>query len=138
MTPERKCVLRDIFLGLSGIWVVYPWGLDSPLELSVRTVGVITVVTAAVVWIRYLTEHRMIPERVADSADYLREHPGVAVLLAAALTAVLVLPLAIVPSTTDEYFAGIAGLYLGYIAYRLVYGVVRPVPGAALERQGRA
>ena len=134
MTSERNIILRDIFLGLSGVWVVFPFSIESPLELSAGTVGITVLVTATVGSARYLSEHGALPDRLIDTRDHLRAHPGQLVVLVAVLIAALLLPLVTVPSTIDEYYAGIAGLYLGFIGYRIVYGIVRPVPHGALER----
>lgn len=134
MTPERMLVLRDIGLGLSGVWILFPFSIDSPLVLSVGNVGLTALVTAVVVWIRYRAEHRSFPEWVADARDHLRAHPEQAVALTAVGIAVGVLPLVTVPTIIDEFYAGIAGLYLGYLGYRFGYGVIRPVPDGAMER----
>jgi len=135
MTPERKLVLRDISLGLSGVWVVFPFSTDSPLEFAVVDIGIAMLVTAAVAYARYRTEHREVPEWVAGARDHLRAHPGQSVLLTAALIIVLVLPLVTVQSAIDEFYrrgrpsasgldpeavhAGIAGLYLGFSIFEV-------------------
>jgi len=100
----------------------------------VGNVGSTVLVTATVASTRYLSEHGAFPDRVVGTMDYLRAHPGQFVVLVAVLTAALLLPLVTVQSTIDEYDAGIAGLYLGFLGYRIVYGIVRPVPRGARER----
>jgi len=126
MDAARKVLLLDSLLGV--VWI--GTGLSITAPTVVASVGWLVGTTAlAVVGLRSAEEHGYAP------ADSLR-------WFGAAIASVLVVGVVAVVATTALFTfdatvavsAILVGLGVGVLGYRLVYGVVRPVPERRLER----
>ncbi|UVE52118.1 hypothetical protein KU306_16015 (plasmid) [Haloferax larsenii] len=135
MDDARKVLLRDFLLGASGVWILYQFAFFGvPFDISLTHLLTAGVVASGCGWFQYLSEHQAFPPRFYDVRDYLRSHPLQTVLFTAIGIVTLCLPLMLNSALVGLYYAGFTGMYLGFLGYRFVFGVVRPVPEEALNR----
>ena len=124
MDTARRVVLVEGVLGL--LWVVY--GLVASLSTLRSTWWIAFGGAVGIATMLYLEEHRW-----TDWGPYRRGGTTIAaVLLAVALCAVVVVATPL--SVTTVVSVGLGGMGLGLLCYRLVYGVVRPVPRSRVDR----
>lgn len=129
MKPARLIVLRDLAIGSFGLLQVGSLGQLTPvLGLLLCLSGLV----AAGVW--FLSDRDGFPDWVDQLRDRLRERPAMVVLGTGLLVVLLLAPLLMNWSLLTYYHAVFVGLYLGTLANRLVFGLVRPVPQAAVNR----
>lgn len=135
MDDARRVLLRDFLLGASGVWILNQFiFFDVPFDISVVHVLITGLVAGGCGWFQYLSEHQAFPSRFYDVRDYLRNNPLQTVLFTAIGIATVCLPLVLNSALVGFYYAGFIGMYLGFLGYRFVFGVVRPVPEGALNR----
>lgn len=128
MDPRRRVLLRDFGLA---IWVLVLYATSSvqPWERS-ETMLAAVVGGVAFACFAYVSEHT---DRFDGLVDDLGPHVVAVLLLATALgttTAVL--------ATVVPIAASVAFLFGGAVAlvpYRIVFGVVKPIPERVLERE---
>jgi len=131
MGTKRRLLLRDFGLGVGGLALLaLIWGRPP----SLVDVPVIAGVALVDIYCQYLSEHEAFPAWVYAARDYGRTYPPVAVAATAVVIVVALTPLYLVPSSIRWYFDAFFGGYIGFIGYRVLYGVVRPVPDVALSR----
>lgn len=126
MDAARRVVLVEGGLGL--LWTVYGFGPQSAATLRaawwVAAAG--AVATPALL---YLEEHRW-----TDWGAYRRGAMVIAATLGAVALAAAVV-LATTLSVMTVVSVGLGGLGAGLLAYRVVYGLVYPVPESRLDRE---
>jgi hypothetical protein len=124
MTPERQVFLTD---GLVGIGPATVGVLTFGPEAGWLALPVALVVAALIAGVNYYDEHvgfeRTLGEGVVSVGAV------VAPFLVSLLLFYLGSPLAVSVS-----LGGFVGLSLGFLGYRVVYGIVRPIPERRLER----
>jgi len=127
MTPERRVLLGDSAVALSALLpgLLYfgdalVWWVPVPAALLVVTTG------AA----QHYTEHVGF-ERTRDEAALALG----AIVVPVAVAGTLVLTGS--PLGPPLALAVFTGTGLGFLAYRFVYGVLRPIPEKRLERAGK-
>lgn len=128
MRPARKLLLRDLLIG-AGAVVSPGWLLlrgDPPAWV------VVPLVVAAVAWaaVLYATERDRLPAWLTALAD----RPDVVAVAVVGVGLAVLLGLVFVPVLGRVVTAAIAGLGLGHLSYRLVYGVVLPPPDGPVRR----
>ncbi|WP_246986152.1 hypothetical protein [Halorientalis marina] len=126
MTPERKVLLGDGAVGLS---VVLPGLLyfGSALVWWAPIPGALVAFTTAAV--QHYAEHVGFESTVHEALFGLA---GIVLPLAVAAALVLVGS----PLGPPIAFVAFAGTGTGFLGYRFVFGVLRPVPEKRLERAG--
>ena len=135
MDRSQRILLRDFLLGASGMWILYQFVLFGvPFDISVTHLLTAGFVAGGCGWFQYLSEHHAFPPRLYDVRDYMRDHLLQTCLFAAGGVIALCLPLVLYSGLVGLYYAGFIGMYLGFLGYRFVFGVIRPVPEGALNR----
>ena len=129
MDPRRKVLLADGGMGL--VLAVYGLALADPSQLASAWWLPTTAAVVAVAWM-YASEHLLVG---VDATKQLGAYFLVFVLIIASLAALVAwTPLTLTPVLRF----GFGGLGAGLVCYRLVYGVVLPVPSARLAGAERA
>jgi len=123
MRSERRAVLsRD--LSLAGIMVVA--GLFGGGVPAVRAVPVVATTIGVLIAIAaYAGEHDLVPGLFPEVATMTTF--AVAILVGVAFVVLLSAPTDVVAA------AGLTGGGIGYGLYRIIFGVIRPVPSYRLE-----
>ena len=123
MTPERKVLLGDTLIGVSPL-VAAGLSLDAPVGWRDVVLGLVAGLVVA--GLLYLSER--------DAFEGVMSEPvTIAFLVAVPFTLVFVLVLAD-PGTVPWLLATFVGAGCGLLCYRLVYGVLKPIPEKRLEQ----
>ncbi|WP_324663753.1 hypothetical protein [Haloarcula sediminis] len=131
MDARRRLLLSHFTLGLGGLGVFALTWRRLPTLVDIPVMTVVALVAAGS---QYLSEREAFPAWLYAARDYGRAHPLVLVAGTTVVVAVVLTPMYVAPSTIRWYYDAFFGLYLGFIGHRIVYGLVLPVPEAALDR----
>jgi hypothetical protein len=127
MTPERRLLVHDLLVGASP-FVVFGYLLS---ESGLGTWAVWPTLFAALLVAggRYVEEHEAHPPWVAA----LGENPFAVAGVGLGVALVLGVPLVFVEWIRAWYIAAVLGAGVGFVGYRLLFGVVLPAPERAVE-----
>ncbi|WP_254271780.1 antirestriction protein [Haloarcula marina] len=131
MDRARRLLVLHFGVGLSGLAFFVSLRPELPGAIDALLIASVGLAIAA---LQHRFEHEALPDRVYAVRDYADDHPLLLVAGIMLTAAVAALPIVVERSLVRWYFDAIFGLYVGSLGYRVLYGLVRPVPEAALER----
>lgn len=130
MRLEHRLLLRDLLTGVVPLFVGGSY-LSSTFEWWM----VPLVCLAGALWagLYYASERALYP----DSVTRLADRPDVVAAVAFAGLLLAVTSFVFVSAAVTLFYAGFFGMGVGHVGYRVLCGVVRPVPDLAVERMRR-